>query len=465
MTINVPEHHNQPGSGGSNSSVVSPTSPGKYLENVYDASQEHHPLASSSLEAPSLERGSSYGLSAAAAPPSVVNPSLDPMAAVAAVANSPPERRGSGFLLLAAEAYEAAERTQLRADAIRQVAHELASAAQASDPSSSAASAAAGSLLEKGALVPSSASEFLQGLASDSSKNRYSAGPGSAGAYPELDGSFREQVYMAAAMVHQKKQREQALSPTAAAAAKAPQQQGEEPTKQKRKRRPSAKAAKGTGSKSEKEKSLPPLPPAPLIQPTKKPATHHQGLKIKRSPSKDDGSSASKPQPSDKPRPKPQKHVYHDYSAIPDSSEFVRKKSGGVSMPFPEKLMDMLDKETILNPEVITWLPHGRAFLVRKPKLFTSEVMSGYFRQSKLTSFQRQLNLYGFRRITQGPDAGAYYHELFLQGRPQLCMRMQRQKVKGTGHKQPTDVTTEPDFYGMPALTDAGGNNGVVAME
>ena len=75
---------------------------------------------------------------------------------------------------------------------------------------------------------------------------------------------------------------------------------------------------------------------------------------------------------------------------------------------------------------------------------------SRYFRQTKLTSFQRQLNLYGFRRITQGPDAGAYYHELFLRGRDQLCMRMQRQKVKGTGHKQPADVKTEPNFYAMP---------------
>jgi len=80
--------------------------------------------------------------------------------------------------------------------------------------------------------------------------------------------------------------------------------------------------------------------------------------------------------------------------------------------------------------------------------------MPRYFRQTKLTSFQRQLNLYGFRRITQGADAGAYYHELFLRGRPQLCMRMVRQKVKGTGHKQPTDVGSEPNFYSMPSLED-----------
>jgi len=55
-------------------------------------------------------------------------------------------------------------------------------------------------------------------------------------------------------------------------------------------------------------------------------------------------------------------------------------------------------------------------------------------------------------RITQGPDGGAYYHELFLRGRPNLCARMVRQKVKGTGHKQPTDIASEPNFYAMPSV-------------
>lgn len=141
-------------------------------------------------------------------------------------------------------------------------------------------------------------------------------------------------------------------------------------------------------------------------------------------------------------------HTYHDYACVPDSVGFVRKKTGGVTEPFPDKLHEMLSKD--VAPDVVGWLPHGRAFLVRKPKAFTTQIMPKYFRQSKLTSFQRQLNLYGFRRLTQGPDAGAYYHELFLRGRPQLCMRMVRQKVKGTGHKQPADAQSEPNFYVMP---------------
>jgi len=140
-------------------------------------------------------------------------------------------------------------------------------------------------------------------------------------------------------------------------------------------------------------------------------------------------------------------HVYHDYSNIPDAIGVVRKKTGGVTQPFPEKLHTMLDDDG--DPSVVSWLPHGRAFLVRKPAEFTTQIMPKYFRQTKLTSFQRQLNLYGFRRLTQGADAGAYYHELFLRGRPQLCLRMQRQKIKGTGHKQPADVQTEPHFYNM----------------
>ena len=52
--------------------------------------------------------------------------------------------------------------------------------------------------------------------------------------------------------------------------------------------------------------------------------------------------------------------------------------------------------------------------------------MPKYFRQSKLTSFQRQLNLYGFSRITAGADRGGYYHELFLRNKVFLCQNMVR---------------------------------------
>ena len=135
------------------------------------------------------------------------------------------------------------------------------------------------------------------------------------------------------------------------------------------------------------------LPVAPLIEP-KNPSSKVSGVKSKPS-------NVPDLLPSGRPRPPPQKHVYHDYALVPDPASAIastRKKTGGVSQPFPEKLMTMLDRESISHPDIISWLPHGRAFLVRKPKIFTTEIMPDYFRQSKLTSFQRQLNLYGFRR-------------------------------------------------------------------
>jgi hypothetical protein len=66
------------------------------------------------------------------------------------------------------------------------------------------------------------------------------------------------------------------------------------------------------------------------------------------------------------------------------------------------------------------------------------------FNQSKYTSFQRQLNLYGFSRIKEGADSGGYYHRLFLRAYPDLCKHINRH------HKR--DVTlsfAHPNFYLM----------------
>lgn len=149
-------------------------------------------------------------------------------------------------------------------------------------------------------------------------------------------------------------------------------------------------------------------------------------------------------------------HNYHDHANDQPDETDVQEESqpsrrrGGVSLSFPLKLHAMLDQiEADGLAHVISWQSHGRAFLVHKPQEFVSHVMPTYFRQTKLTSFQRQLNLYGFCRLTRGNDNRGYYHELFLRGKPFLCKKMSRTKVKGTKFKAASSPDAEPDFYKM----------------
>jgi hypothetical protein len=99
-------------------------------------------------------------------------------------------------------------------------------------------------------------------------------------------------------------------------------------------------------------------------------------------------------------------------------------------MPFPLKLRTMLD-ECVANglEHVVSWEMEGLAFKVHRPKEFVHHIMPRYFNQTKYKSFQRQLNLYGFSRITRGPDKGCYLHELFsLHQHLSACKEITRKK-------------------------------------
>jgi hypothetical protein len=98
------------------------------------------------------------------------------------------------------------------------------------------------------------------------------------------------------------------------------------------------------------------------------------------------------------------------------SDEIQRRKN------FPEKLMDLLNMPAVQH--IICWLPHGKSFIIVRPKVFAAEIMPSYFRQAKYASFTRKLNRWGFRQVTKGPDHGAFHHKLFQREKPLLCLKM-----------------------------------------
>jgi hypothetical protein len=118
---------------------------------------------------------------------------------------------------------------------------------------------------------------------------------------------------------------------------------------------------------------------------------------------------------------------------------------------FPSKLHELLeDAEVNGYSDIVSWQIHGRAFKIHKAKDFLEKILPMYFQQTKIASFQRQLSLYGFLKITQGHDKGAYYHELFLHGMDFLARKITSQRVKGTFIKGISRPESEPDFCSMP---------------
>ncbi|GFH46752.1 heat shock transcription factor, other eukaryote [Chaetoceros tenuissimus] len=127
-----------------------------------------------------------------------------------------------------------------------------------------------------------------------------------------------------------------------------------------------------------------------------------------------------------------------------------------VSGPFPLKLqtiIKILDEEDESN-DLIRWQPHGRAFTINassNPKEFQEKVMKRFFHNSKVASFFRQINIYDFKRMKKGPDAGCYYHEMFVRGRPDLANAIPRNCVKGdtSDRRRSSNDESEPNFYAM----------------
>eukprot|EP00522_Entomoneis_paludosa_P007807 CAMPEP_0172441240 /NCGR_PEP_ID=MMETSP1065-20121228/1809_1 /TAXON_ID=265537 /ORGANISM="Amphiprora paludosa, Strain CCMP125" /LENGTH=271 /DNA_ID=CAMNT_0013190501 /DNA_START=54 /DNA_END=869 /DNA_ORIENTATION=+ len=142
-------------------------------------------------------------------------------------------------------------------------------------------------------------------------------------------------------------------------------------------------------------------------------------------------------------------HSYVDHAtSLPPAYDVTPQTARDIT--FPLKLHDMLDLvESDGFSDLISWQPHGRCFVIHKPELM-DHILPKYFKISKWSSFQRQLNLYGFKRITAGLDKGGYYHEKFLRSRAFLAIQIHRIRIKGMGHRAKANPKQEPNFWNMP---------------
>ena len=96
----------------------------------------------------------------------------------------------------------------------------------------------------------------------------------------------------------------------------------------------------------------------------------------------------------------------------------------------------------------IHWLPCGKKFIVANREEFVRSVLSqnnfgsrrGGTSSTKYTSFTRRLKRWNFTRTASGRDIGAYHHEFFIKGEPELAEKivlLKKEPTKGTSSSAP----------------------------